>query len=729
MLDSTKRTSMAMLEQLKIDMDNKIEQVNKLSNNIVFNQKLDMIARENQYVFSYNDLMKDMMGYTKSDFIYDYYIYLANTDEIATTTIRINPKDFYNSIYKYEGIEYEQWYKNLHEYHFRDYLPTARINAYESQSKRVITFIQSVPVNRGNILAQAVILIDESMIRNIVDKMQWASGAHIYVLNKKSEVVLTSENAPGMTEDILLAMKSSSGLVDYGQTPANAMITFQTSENSGWKYIMVTPKSTFFTQINRIKTIGYIILIICFIIGSVLAYVFAYRNYRPIKEISDIIKNEYTGYKQPGNELERIKATVLHTLEKKNELKEAISTQIPIMRLGYFTKLMKGFPSGTDTEKDSLSFLQVELLSERFVVMIAEISSNCGFFQSHSEKEWMLARFTLMNVGEELFNKHYRCYFIEIDQKHTAFIVNLPECPDRISEKNEFGNIFKCLNEILCEKCLLTVTYGVSAVHDGIIQLRECYDEALKVLEYSAVKGKGSMIFFEEEEQLLVDRYYYYPIDTEIQIISLLRAGDYEKSIEMIDMVFDINFKLRRISYESGKCLIIEMISTFMKVMNVILAKSGETMPYMDEVVKSVLGYGTIDEMCIKMKEVAGSICTLVKSSSVSSGEKIVNEIIEYIKDNYDDNSLGLVSIAEQFNITPQYVSTIFKRQTSENIKDFISKVRLEKAKELLADNSLTTADIAEKLGYSDERTVIRLFKKYEGMTPGSYRKSIGMEE
>jgi YesN/AraC family two-component response regulator len=92
------------------------------------------------------------------------------------------------------------------------------------------------------------------------------------------------------------------------------------------------------------------------------------------------------------------------------------------------------------------------------------------------------------------------------------------------------------------------------------------------------------------------------------------------------------------------------------------------------------------------------------------------------------DPSLSLTSIADRFKITPQYVSMVFKRQKSENIKDFISKVKLDKAKELLTDSSMTMADIAQKLGYANELGVFRLFKKYEGITPGAYKKNSGLE-
>ncbi len=71
------------------------------------------------------------------------------------------------------------------------------------------------------------------------------------------------------------------------------------------------------------------------------------------------------------------------------------------------------------------------------------------------------------------------------------------------------------------------------------------------------------------------------------------------------------------------------------------------------------------------------------------------------------------------------YVSTKFKEQFGIGINEYINKYRIKKAKELLntADHNLNT--ISRMVGYSDSRTFIRIFKKYEDIPPGKYRSSL----
>jgi YesN/AraC family two-component response regulator len=78
--------------------------------------------------------------------------------------------------------------------------------------------------------------------------------------------------------------------------------------------------------------------------------------------------------------------------------------------------------------------------------------------------------------------------------------------------------------------------------------------------------------------------------------------------------------------------------------------------------------------------------------------------------------------VGDKFGLTPSYLSKQFKAQTGEALLDFISRTRLEEAKRLLSLQVLSVTDIAKKVGYSDMNTFNRIFKKFEGITPGKYK-------
>jgi two-component system response regulator YesN len=73
--------------------------------------------------------------------------------------------------------------------------------------------------------------------------------------------------------------------------------------------------------------------------------------------------------------------------------------------------------------------------------------------------------------------------------------------------------------------------------------------------------------------------------------------------------------------------------------------------------------------------------------------------------------------------MSPTYFSNFFKAQTGETILDYVTKCRLEKAKDLLGTTDLKIYDISTQLGYQDTKYFSRLFKQWYGQSPSQYRE------
>lgn len=100
-----------------------------------------------------------------------------------------------------------------------------------------------------------------------------------------------------------------------------------------------------------------------------------------------------------------------------------------------------------------------------------------------------------------------------------------------------------------------------------------------------------------------------------------------------------------------------------------------------------------------------------------------VNRIINYLNENYEQK-ISLEQIAHNMYLSPVYISKIFKEETGESPINYLIKIRLEKAREILLDeNSGSIKSIANLVGYEDVYHFSKLFKKYYGMSPLYYKK------
>jgi len=118
------------------------------------------------------------------------------------------------------------------------------------------------------------------------------------------------------------------------------------------------------------------------------------------------------------------------------------------------------------------------------------------------------------------------------------------------------------------------------------------------------------------------------------------------------------------------------------------------------------------------MKDATISIIEAKKLESI----KPIRIAKQFINDNYM-NTITLEDVSSMVNFNPSYFSALFKKETGENFLEYVSRVRINKAKELLKDTDLNIATICEKVGYQDIAHFTRYFKKYTGIKPNAYRK------
>ena len=106
---------------------------------------------------------------------------------------------------------------------------------------------------------------------------------------------------------------------------------------------------------------------------------------------------------------------------------------------------------------------------------------------------------------------------------------------------------------------------------------------------------------------------------------------------------------------------------------------------------------------------------------------KAVRAACLIVRSNYRDN-ISLDSVAERVGVTPSYLSRLFKKEMQINFQDFLTDVRIEKAIELLYDESLSVRALASAVGYNNYTYFCKIFKRETGKTVGEYRESLGMK-
>ena len=114
----------------------------------------------------------------------------------------------------------------------------------------------------------------------------------------------------------------------------------------------------------------------------------------------------------------------------------------------------------------------------------------------------------------------------------------------------------------------------------------------------------------------------------------------------------------------------------------------------------------------------------IVGRSQHIPSELYTRQAKKYIAENYDKpGDISIPWIAKQISISPAYLQRLFKAETGLTIMEYVSSMRLNKAKSLLRNTELSMVDIAVNVGLGSRQRLTQLFTEQEGMPPGEYRK------
>ncbi|WP_033164980.1 response regulator [Clostridium sp. KNHs205] len=103
--------------------------------------------------------------------------------------------------------------------------------------------------------------------------------------------------------------------------------------------------------------------------------------------------------------------------------------------------------------------------------------------------------------------------------------------------------------------------------------------------------------------------------------------------------------------------------------------------------------------------------------------DNVVRQASRYVV-NHVDEKIGLTIISNYLNISKNYFCSLFKQETGENFLNYVTKIKMQRAKYLLKEKNMRIYEVCNYLGYTDTTYFTKLFKKYIGMTPNDYKKT-----
>lgn len=331
-----------------------------------------------------------------------------------------------------------------------------------------------------------------------------------------------------------------------------------------------------------------------------------------------------------------------------------------------------------------------------------------------------LLNFAVINVSEELLNGFFTSF--EIFRLSIYEVVVIAQVKKDVDYVKTAAEKIRSTVERYIEH---TVTIGISNIYMGVQHVQRAYNQAKLAVKYRIKNGNNNVFYIGDLENRNTEKSF--PYAGIKKIISFIELNDEQKALKafrdiceevtksdlspmQIMQIFDniiirIDLLLKEINAKYSVLFEKDIISKWDEN---VFEDIGQIKEWMNIVIKN-----TIQEL---------------KKGDGFSNSRIITIIKEHIKNNYF-NDITLASVAEFLQMNPYYLSELFKNKTGENFKDYLIRVRIENAKELLKHPDLKAFSVGELVGYENPTYFTKVFKRIVGVTPQKYKNQIKTEE
>ena len=213
-----------------------------------------------------------------------------------------------------------------------------------------------------------------------------------------------------------------------------------------------------------------------------------------------------------------------------------------------------------------------------------------------------------------------------------------------------------------------------------------------------------------------------YPIDKENDLLDKVRMGDRTGAKKNLNEILSVIFFHSSGNIELIKARILELVVVISRAAVEGGASMDKLLGYNYSYIFELASMNRFEDICFWIVKILDTFLDTVYESRNIKNSNLLGEAVYIIQNQYSEN-LTLDDVARQVFISPYYLSHLFREELGVTFLEYLTRIRMEEAKRLLCDRSLTILDISARVGYEDPSYFSKVFKKNTGVSPNQYRK------
>jgi len=397
-------------------------------------------------------------------------------------------------------------------------------------------------------------------------------------------------------------------------------------------------------------------------------------------------------------------------------VRQQMETSAPAVTQMFLKRLINNQITTDSAFYNEISHLELPGADEDFAVLLVSMDNynKDEFFDCPADAE--LFKYGILNIAEEMISRLFSESAYYADGNVSVIVVNIKN-----AQANDFENLVLLCDEI-CQavnaNLHTTITIGVGHFFHGYEGVERSYREALEAIDLRYVMGKNRVIRLD----CFNGRSTCTEVDVEAwrsQVISQTSLGFADEAIAALNEMKN-HLVESAVSLEKIRILTTELSIVLVQGQN---EGSGNKVKSISIDSQAILGMDLVSDIFDELEKLITAICVRICNERQTQQRELVEQVVEIVGSSFNEEELQLQNIAKQIHANPSYLSAAFKKEMNINFVEYLTAVRMEKAKVLLRTTGMKAFEVSYAVGYSNPQYFSICFKKYTGMSPVRYKK------
>ena len=644
-------------------------------------------------------------------------LYLRGDKSVYTMAGKIPYSDFEKDMNQYGDLNQASFFGTINSVKDDRSLKIGEEKQVGEESS-IVYFLYPIPYMNNIPIATIGFGFGSDSLNELI-KTYYTADSAIYIFNERYLTLFQcgQENCSGLSRESLdnLAIKyrrTGGKLVEERVDGGSFIIMREVSANSGLSVVSITDSKKFYQSGSEFASWYIFLIAVLFIGGILLSLVLSRSNYKPIQKLVQKIVDQDTmaDQEQEGiNEFEIITNKWTDVQNKNEELSALLNRQRPMVVASCLRRILKGKFKTSEEMEATLKSANINLSYRYNFVILLPIPVEDSFEEDKNLR--------IMTVLAGFMQPFIHIYGLDmLKDNGIAVIVN---CEERTAgEKNV--DIRLSVADHLCRELEtryeISIPFYIGRIYEDVMDINRSFLESAAIASDYHMLGNQKVILFEEigyEEQNI-----QYPILEQALFIQCLKQANEEAALKALDNMIGEIEPLK--SFVITQCLCFDIINITIKTLDQL---KGFELKNVD--LKKLITFKSLPEFREKMAGLTIEMCRQFAEFKDSRNNERKSEILDYVNCHYGDSSMGLESVADEFGVSSNYLSRFFKQETGCSFIQYVTMIRMDRARELLVNSNKQIKEIVAEIGYIDVANFVRKFKGYEGVTPGQYREKM----